>query len=339
MTFHNTILRRLLAGVLSAAFLLGGCQLGAGASTPTPAATAIPTLPPVVIPTDAAGRIILVTPPGVDAARQQAVQPVIEELAKGAGFAVETRTDIPTGVIAGNWKVVYMLGSLPNQDELAASAPGTQFVAFDGVQMQPAANVSFLKVNTAFRAFMAGYIGALVAPDWRVGGLLPAESPELSDAFINGGQYWCGRCNQANPPFANFPNAQTQVEGSSPLKWQESVVELQKVGTEVIYMSPEATSPELLVSLAGQNFTFIGSATPPDQVRDKWIATLTQDQTGTLQKIWPDLIAGVGGKTYDVALQITDINPYYLSDGKVRLINETLDALTAGTISPFTVEE
>ncbi|MHC1783001.1 MAG: hypothetical protein AB9891_09650 [Anaerolineaceae bacterium] len=339
MTFSSSSIRRVLAGVLLVSVFLSGCQSGASATPTAAIETLAPAIPPTPIPTDAAGRIILVAPGGVDPARIAPIQAVLQELSDAAGFAFEVRTDIPTGVIAANWKAIFLLGSLPNQDELAAGAPATQFVAFDGIEIKPAANVSFLRVNPAYRAFMAGYIGALVAPDWRVGGLLPSENAALEDAFINGGQYWCGRCGQNNPPFTEFPATQTLLADSTPMEWQTAVGELLKFNTEVIYVSPEATSPELLVSLAGLNLSFVGSQTPPDQVREKWVATLTQDVTGTIRSIWPELIAGHGGKTYDVALEVTDINEFYLSPGKVRLIEETMAALTGGFISPFTVEE
>lgn len=339
MTIATLRIRRALTGALITAALLAGCSGSPAAPTVQATATTIPAAPPTPIPTDAAGRVILVAPSNIDPTRIQSIQSVLQELSDGAGFAFEARTDIPTGVIAGNWKAIFMLGSLPNQDELAASAPSVQFVAFDGVEMKPAANVSVMRVNPAYRAFMAGYIGALVANDWRLGALLPSEDPGLSDAFINGGQYWCGRCGQNNPPFAEFPTVQTLKTGSSPLDWQTAAGELLKINTEVVYVSPEATTPEFLVSLAGLNLSFIGSQTPPDQVREKWIATLTQDVSGTLRNLWPEIMAGTGGKTYDVALGITDINEYYLSPGKQRLVNETLEALTSGQISPFTVEE
>jgi hypothetical protein len=338
MTLHSQTIRRALTGLLLFSILFAGCQNAAASPTPEVIETLAPAELPTPIPTDAAGRVILATPIGVDDAQREFIQPILHELSEEAGFALEVRTDIPTGVIAGNWKAVFLLGNLPNQDELAASAPATQFVAFDGVDIQPAANVSYLRVNPAYRAFMAGYIGALVAPDWRVGGLLPADDAALEDAFINGSRYWCGRCGQSAPPFAQFPLAQTMMSGSSPLQWQTAVGELTKYNTEVIYISPEATSPELLVSLAGLNLTFVGSQTPPDQVRERWAATLAQDVPGTLRGMWPDLMAGVGGKTYDATLEVTDINEYYISAGKARLIKETLEALTTGLISPFSVE-
>lgn len=338
MTFHSHTIRPALAGILLFSMLFSACQNAASSPTPEVIETLPPTELPTPIPTDAAGRVIVAAPIGVDEAQREFIQPIMQELSDGAGFALEVRTDIPTGVIAGNWKVVFLLEDLPNQDELAASAPATQFVAFDGVEIQPAPNVSYLRVNPAYRAFMAGYIGALVAPDWRVGGLLPADDAALEDAFINGSRYWCGRCGQNAPPFAQFPIAQTMMSGSSPMQWQTAVGELTKYNTEVLYVSPEATSPELLVSLAGLNLTFVGSQSPPDQVRDRWVATLSQDVPGTLRSMWPDLIAGVGGKTYHATLEVTDINEYYLSPGKVRLINETLTALTAGLISPFSAE-
>jgi hypothetical protein len=338
MTNFSSPIRGVLTVVLLFTYLLAGCQNAAATPTPAPVETILPAEPPTPIPTDAAGRVILATPIGVDDALIASIQPILQELSDGAGFALEVRTDIPTGVVAANWKAIFLLGNLPNQDELAASAPGTRFVAFDGVDIEPAANVSFLRVNSAYRAFMAGYIGALVAPDWRVGGLLPADNAGLEDAFINGGRYWCGRCGQNAPPFTQFPAVQTAMSGSSALQWQTAVGELVKYNTEVLYVSPEATSPELLISLAGLNMAFVGSQPPPDEVRGKWVATITQDVPAALRGMWPELMDGTGGKAYVVALEVSDINEYYISPGKQRLIKETLEALTTGLISPFSVE-
>ena len=60
--------------------------------------------------------------------------------------------------------------------------------------------------------------------------------------------------------------------------------------------------------------------------------TITPDTVKAIQSAWPQLIAGQGGQNVQSPLGLADVDPNILSEGKLRLVQETLDALVAGRI-------
>jgi hypothetical protein len=61
--------------------------------------------------------------------------------------------------------------------------------------------------------------------------------------------------------------------------------------------------------------------------------TVRPDTVKAIQTAWPNLIAGQGGINVQSPLGLADVDPDLLSAGKLRLVQETLDALLAGRIS------
>jgi hypothetical protein len=60
--------------------------------------------------------------------------------------------------------------------------------------------------------------------------------------------------------------------------------------------------------------------------------TIRSDEIKAIQNAWPDLLAGKGGHSVPAPLGIWDVNPANLSAGRQRLVQQTLDELTAGQI-------
>jgi hypothetical protein len=62
--------------------------------------------------------------------------------------------------------------------------------------------------------------------------------------------------------------------------------------------------------------------------------TIRPDTVKAIQSAWPNLIAGQGGVNVQSPLGIADVDETILTPGKLRLAQETLDALLAGRILP-----
>ena len=62
--------------------------------------------------------------------------------------------------------------------------------------------------------------------------------------------------------------------------------------------------------------------------------TIRPDTIKAIQSAWPNLIAGQGGVNVQSPLGIADVDGTILTPGKLRLAQETLDALLAGRILP-----
>jgi hypothetical protein len=61
--------------------------------------------------------------------------------------------------------------------------------------------------------------------------------------------------------------------------------------------------------------------------------TIQPDVIKAIQNAWPGLISGQGGVTVQSPLGLADIDPNLLSEGKQRLVEQTLNDLQSGRIS------
>jgi basic membrane lipoprotein Med (substrate-binding protein (PBP1-ABC) superfamily) len=326
--------------------LASGCGAPTAAPTVVPPAAATPESPtaaPVPVepsPTADTPRVILVAPGG-GGGLGQAAKTVLDELAAKDGLAVVPVEALNPGDLTPALRVVVLLGAPPNLDQLLQAGAGTQFVVVaQGELAQQAPNLSLIAGRADHVAFLAGYLSALVSSDWRAAGLLPSDGPlgeGLQEAYLNGARYWCGRCIPLGPPVALFPLAASLPAGSDPNAWNAAVAELQKKVLDVVYVSPEASSPELLASLAQQGLRIIGSGAPPPEVQPQWIATIGVDPVESLRALWPDLLAGNGGQRVAARITVSEIQTRWLSAGRQRLLAEMRENLAKGLINPGTV--
>jgi hypothetical protein len=74
----------------------------------------------------------------------------------------------------------------------------------------------------------------------------------------------------------------------------------------------------------------------PDPTPGGWVMTITPDTIKAIQTAWPNLIAGQGGQNIQSPLGIADVDTSILTEGKLRLVQETLDGLLSGRILPST---
>jgi hypothetical protein len=71
----------------------------------------------------------------------------------------------------------------------------------------------------------------------------------------------------------------------------------------------------------------------PEQKPAGWMMTIQPDVVKAIQSAWPQLTSGQGGLTVQSPLGLADIDPDLLSEGKQRLVEQTLQELQAGRIS------
>lgn len=307
--------------------------------SPTPTADAASpqaSSTPAPLPTDTPepARALLIAPAGSET-RAQAAEAAIKEAAPT--LHLETRSEAAPGDLSASVKLVIFLAAPQNLEQLLSAAPQAQFVVISGADVPAKApNLSIIRVRPENQAFLAGYLSELVTADWRAAGLLPSE--DLSSAFLAGGHYWCGRCTPTNPPLVLFPLTAVLPGGSPPADWQAAADALQQKVLEVVYLSPEASSKDLILSLVDRQVRIVGSQPPPVEAAAVWVATVQMDEMASLRALLPDLLAGKGGQTVNADLSVRDINPELLSAGRQRLVDETRAALEKGLINPLPVQ-
>lgn len=298
-------------------------------ATTLPPTTAVPpTDTPEPSPTPLPARALLIGDPA-----DPALFAALQELADESGLMFEARPTFSVAEISPD-VIIVVYSSMP--DEMAAlnlAAPNTQFVVLADQDLPTAANVSIIRSRPEYAVFAAGYLSAIIAPDWRAGALLPDASAQ--DVFINGGRYWCGRCAPTYGPVVLFPLAAVLPPGSPASDWQTGFDGIHQSRIEVLYLAPEAASADLFSTLPPE-LVLLGGVTP-ETLPARWAATVAVDNITPLQNLWPDLLAGKGGQTLSSMVTLRDVNPEFLSPGRQERVEEVIRLLAEGLINPYLV--
>jgi hypothetical protein len=331
--------------VLLIATLLTACGSGSteGTSTPVPTSTSTPR--PVQSATSVVPLAILIIPANMDKTKSDLYQKTVYDLTQQSGMHFQvlntlTPNDIPPGV-----KIVVALPPDPGIAELAAAAPHTQFLAVNIPNIEAGGNVSVLAANTSVDvpAFLAGYTAAMITDDFQIGMILPKDNPDAQKAlaaFKNGMIFYCGLCRPfyyqnfciTNNLTYCYPQAVEIPSSEEPNRYggyATALINTYSVNT--IYVYPDLEVKSLMDYLGTTGVNLIGLSTPNPKPGG-WVMTIRSDEIKAIQNAWPDLLAGKGGHSVPAPLGIWDVNPANLSAGRQRLVQQTLDELTAGQI-------
>ncbi len=326
----------LLLGVLVTA-----CKPQAETPAQTPAVSEVTTAPVELLPTQPpaatdtpqpASRAVLV---GVDTA----LEATLGELAAGSGWQFERRDALQVAEVDGGMRVVVFANAPANINEYTAAAPGTQFVVVSTTDVAPAANLNVIRVRPEHQAFMAGYISVISAADMRSAGLFPTDGPlggAVSDAYVNGGEYFCGICNPYYAPLVRFPLTVALPAATDLATWQTAITEMANYIVYIVYVAPEIATPELLMDLNNRGFFLMGGRTPPAEVAPRWVVTIQADAAGPLRDMWAAVSAGQGGQSANASIRFSDANRGIFSVGKQALAERVVEELQGGFIDPYT---
>jgi hypothetical protein len=235
-------------------------------------------------------------------------------------------------------EILIALPPDPGLAEMAAAAPGVQFLGVDIPGLTPSGNLSVIggTGNTSNQApFLAGYIGAMLAQDYRTGMIVAkdaSQTPATETAFSNGHGFYCGLCNPVTGPYYDYPlivEMPPGTTGNEAIAYGDYLVDHQAL---VTYIAPGVADDALINNLVSRGMLLIGETSPPDEARAGWIATIQPDWLSAITQAWPKLVAGEGGFSMPTPIALTDINPDLLSPGRQRLADETLARLAGGEI-------
>lgn len=315
--------------------------------TATPAEPATPDTPPTATvepsPTPQPGKLLLFAPAGSDLST---IQPLIAEQAVQAGLTVEPLTDLQTANLTADVRAVVMLAAPANVSELVAAAPQTPFVVVSAVDLPAAPNLSVIRQRPENQVFLAGFVAALLTTDWRIGGLVPSDGPlgaQMQEILVNGARYFCGTCAPGWPLGVYFPQVTGLPAATDGPSWQAAAANLyDNMKVEVFFLAPEAARAEVTGYLQGREqngsqVLLVGTEAPPAELSAQWVASVRQDPVEPLRQLLPDLLAGKGGTVVDAELALSNVNEEYLTDAKMRLVDELLAEMEAGRIYPFSV--
>jgi hypothetical protein len=304
--------------------------------------TQIPEITPDVVetpaPTRGVERVFFLVPAGADPDQVAAIQPVLEMLAAGGNLQVEQRTTLTSAELTPDVRIVVSLGPDPGLQDLAASAPRTQFAGLGIPGIKVSRNLSVIDSDGARPdriGFVAGYLAAVITEEWRVGVIAISDTAEgvaARQGFINGAIFFCGLCKQIYPPYYIYPLYVEMPAATSPAEWQSAADILVNRAVKTVFIAPMAGGDDLLTYLAQAGVNLISSGTPPAGIRSQWVASIQPSYIPALKALWPKMMAGDDGSSVPISLEIGNVNPDLLSPGRQRLVETIISELADGYI-------
>ena len=323
------------------ALILGAC--GGTIETPStgvplPTDTSVPSLPTQTA-TPVVPLAILIVPSTMDAESSNLYQKTVYDLTQSSGMRFQVLNSLTPAELEPGLQVVIALAPDPGIAALAAAAPNVQFLAINIPDLAPGGNVSVLGGNSqsSIAAFLAGYTAALITDDYRIGMMMPRDNADAIAAFnayASGMTFYCGTCRPfyylswAFPQYIDIP---AEEDPNNYDAYSDILMLQYKVRT--IYLYPDITTQDLITYIGTTGVLMIGTKSP-EQLPAGWVMTIQPDVVKAIQNAWPQLISGQGGVTVQSPLGLSDIDPTLLSPGKQRLVEQMLQDLQDGYVSP-----
>ncbi len=327
------------------AFIFVGCDPTSREATPTPernlTPTTLPTLTstpsPTVTPLPPVA--VLLVPPQADQQLVAEVQSIMSPSVTEAGYRFQVRPSLAPGDFAGEEiGLVVAVPPDPGIREMAQNHSGTRFLSLGIPRVEPAPNLSVVGADgdrLDQQGFMAGYIAAMITPDWRVGVIGLSDSQETiaaRQAFLSGVQFFCGLCNPTYPPFFKYPLYFELGADATTQEWRAAADFMIHRSVETVYLVPGAGDDAMVWYLAQSGVKMIGGKPPSPDLQAYWVASLGFDLLQAFVEFWPDFLNGVDGQAISVPMKMVEVNPDLLSSGKQRLATEVLADVLAGYI-------
>lgn len=262
----------------------------------------------------------------------------VETLTADSGMRLVVMEGINPEMITPNVQVVIGVGTNLNLNGLAVNSPGVTFLAIGDPTATVANNVSVIGdpgIEIRQKAFLAGYLSALISSDNKIAALIHADNPEqdlLGESFVVGGRFYCGICQPLYPPYNVFPQWEALSSQLGEGGYRPVVNSLDNKDVEIVYVHGELVTPDLLIYLEELGMKVV-SDQPPDIVRANWVATLTMDPVPALENLWLELISGQPGVNMPAAIILTDAEMGLVSEGRYRLFEAMAAELQAGLVS------
>ncbi len=320
----RNLMRKILFGLVWLGVVLAACQhtpeatQAPATTTMVPTATALPSPTPTATP--APPTAVLWAGPEAAPALREPAWAWVQSLAQDQGFVPLQRQpgeDLPPNVQV----IVAVEAAPPNTDAriLAIAPPSEVEEAVQKLDPTPA--------DLAHRAFLAGYLSAVITKDWRIAMLATENEAQAAQAFEDGGRYFCGLCRPLYPPFVVYPAYALLPPESDAAAWQAAVQRLQAAAVHTFVLSPEAMQANVAQDLPN-NVVLIALDSPEDPTR--YAASIAADVQAGLDALWQD--PALASTPVPMRLDVYDAGA--ISPGRQRLAEEVMHDLEAGFIAP-----
>lgn len=299
-----------------------------------PEPTESPTNTPIVV-VDAA--ILLWVPEGDNQALAEQLNNELAAYADANGQSFALTATLSAAQLSPNVRVVVSLASPSEVQSLASVLPQVQFLALNAAELIPTENLSLVVTSEASRdqlSFLAGYTLALGIPDFRVGVLSQAGTPEgqtTRDAFVTGARFHCGLCNARYAPVEYYPFTAEVTDPASAADWQAAADVLLAKAVTGMFVQPELSTPELIAYLNSKSITLIGIEGQPNlESSQKLLGVLSSGID--LEPALGRLLLGESVGVVKAGIELKQVNSELFSDGRVILFERIKQDLLDGYI-------
>jgi len=302
-------------------------------STTPPTATLIPTATPL-LPVG-----VFLSPSGASPRFAAEIQSLLAEWIHVLGYRFQVRPTLNDDDFNHDEiRLVVAIPPFPEISSLVALHPDTQFLAVGIPDLGPARNLTTIGSDgnrLDQQGFIAGYIAAMITPDWRVGVIGFSDSPDTiaaRQAFFTGVKYYCGLCRPSYPPWYDYPLYFELGLDADTIAWRTAADYMIQRVVETVYIVPGAGDEAMLRYLAENGVNIIAGIAPLPDIQTNWIASLEFDLMETFIETWSAFVSGSAEQAVTIPMQITNINPELLTPGKQRLANQVMEDVLAGYI-------
>lgn len=265
-------------------------------------------------------------------------QSVFSELAAQEGLLFETHQSLEGLNLDESVVLLAALPPDPGLVALAAAHPQITFLGLGIPELQAGQNLSVIlppQGRDDQLGFVAGYLAAVITPDWRVGVLSDpgtVAGKAARNGFLKGAIFFCGLCRPAYPPFLQYPLAVSLAVGASVEEQTAAIQALKNNAVQTVFVAFPLLDEALAQNLATAGLQVVGLGTPPAVLAERWVASLEFDAAGALREVWPRLMNGEKGLTQAPLLSLMNVNPDLLSPGRQRLVENLIAELVAGYV-------
>jgi len=178
----------------------------------------------------------------------------------------------------------------------------------------------------------------MITPDWRIAILSDANDSNgknLSQAFTNGAHFYCGLCRSVYPPYPipGYPLSMEIVSNSTPADLESVLEYFRTWHVKTIYVAPPVDNDELLQALSQAGFGLMAGRKPPQGLQSGWIVSLVdQNPIPMVLALFPEMVAGNGGKSIELMLEMQDVDSSLFTPGKQSVAEDLLTDLLGGFV-------
>lgn len=264
----------------------------------------------------------------------------IRNFAQSNGWTFEEHQSLTAEQITPSVKVLLTTAEAGQIEAIAQALTNLSIVAVDVSGL----NSSLLNLHVLTgeggtpeqRAFLAGYALALNTEDYRVGAITLNEDDlgnRTRDSFITGARYYCGLCSARYMPVNYYPFTAEVSNPADPANWQAAVDSLLELAVNSIYVQPEISSLDLMTYLSSKNIAVIGVEGQAGlEGANRLMGVLGSDIYLSAEHAVSKILDGEELGNSTGSLELKQVNPVFISDGRLILFERVREDLLNGLI-------